>query len=156
MKHVKLLAMSALSMLFMISALPALADPAGGDTPASGAQQLAKTKQRVVIQVSDDNPKIWNQALNVVENLQQAYGKNNVVIEVVAFGNGIGMLKMDSEVGNRIPDLLSAGTTVYACENTMRSRKLDKDDMLPSVRFIPSGAVEIVSRQNQGWAVIRP
>lgn len=124
-----------------------------GITPAASATEEAKEK--VVIQVSDGDPKTWNQALNVVKNLQQAYGKG-AQIEVVAFGNGIGILKMDSEVGNRIEETLQSGAQVYACQNTMRGRKLTKDDMLPNVGYVPAGVVEIVNKQREGWAVIRP
>lgn len=116
----------------------------------------AVAKEQVVIQVSDDNPKTWNQALNVVRNIQKAYGKDNVDIEVVAFGHGIGMLKMDSVVGNRIDDTLKAGVHVNACMNTMRGQKLSKQDMLPTIGYVPAGVIEIVKKQREGWAVLRP
>jgi len=117
---------------------------------------MAKEKEKVVIQVSDDNPKTWNQALNVVRNIQKSYGKDNVEVEVVAFGYGIGMLKMDSTVGNRIEDTLKSGARVYACENTMRGQKLSKDDMLSRIGYVPAGIIEIIAKQKQGWAVVRP
>jgi len=113
-------------------------------------------KEQVVIQVSDDNPKTWNQALNVVRNIQSSYGKDNVDIEVVAFGHGIGMLKMESIVGNRIEDTLKSGAHVYACQNTMRGRKLSKKDMLPRIGYVPAGVIEIIAKQKQGWSVLRP
>jgi intracellular sulfur oxidation DsrE/DsrF family protein len=113
-------------------------------------------KQRVVIQVSDDNPKTWSQALNVARNLREAYGRDGLDVEIVAFGNGIGMLTMDSVVGNRVKDALADGAAVYACENTMRGRQLHKEDMLPSIGYASSGAVEIVTKNKQGWVVIRP
>ncbi|MCZ7653940.1 MAG: hypothetical protein M5R42_06045 [Rhodocyclaceae bacterium] len=49
-------------------------------------------KQGVVIQVSDGDPKTWNQALNVVKNIQGAYGKDKVDVELVVFGYASGML----------------------------------------------------------------
>jgi intracellular sulfur oxidation DsrE/DsrF family protein len=120
------------------------------------ATNSAIAKEKVVIQVSDDSPKTWNQALNVVRNIQKSYGKGNVEIEVVAFGHGIGMLKMDSTVGNRIEDTLKSGAHVYACENTMRGQKLSKDDMLSRISYVPAGVIEILEKQKQGWSVIRP
>lgn len=119
------------------------------------ANAAEKGMERIVIQVSDGDPKTWNQALNVVRNLQQAYGKGTQ-IEVVAFGNGIGILKMDSEVGNRIEETLKSGAHVYACQNTMRGRKLTQSDMLSGIGYVPAGVVEIVSKQREGWAVLRP
>jgi len=118
---------------------------------------LADTaKTGVVVQVSEDSPKTWNQALNVVKNYQNAYGKDKVDIEVVVFGNGAGMLKMESPLGNRIDEALDSGVKVLMCENTMRGQKLTKDDMHPKIGYVPAGAVEIVERQKQGWGSIRP
>jgi len=114
-----------------------------------------KGTEKIVIQVSDADPRTWNQALNVVKNLQQVYGKGTQ-IEVVAFGNGIGMVKMDSEVGNRIGETLQSGAQVYACENTMRARKLSRDDMLGKIGYVSAGVVEIIDKQRQGWATLRP
>ncbi len=113
-------------------------------------------KQGVVIQVSDDSTKTWNQALNVIRNIQAAYGKDKVDIELVAFGNGIGILKADSTLANRIDDTVASGTHVYACENTMRGRKLQKDDMNPKISYVPAGVIEIIEKQKAGWSVVRP
>ena len=124
--------------------------------PAQAKKKAAVKKERVVIQVSDGDPKTWNQALNVVENIQEAYGKDKVDVRLVVFGNGIGMLKMDSEVGKRIEETLQSGTHVLACQNTMRGKKLAREDMLASIGYVPAGVIEIITRQNQGWAVIRP
>jgi intracellular sulfur oxidation DsrE/DsrF family protein len=118
---------------------------------------LADTaKPGVVIQVSDDSPKTWNQSLNVVKNLQSAYGKDKVDIEVVVFGMGSGMLKLESPLVNRIDEALDSGVKVVMCENTMKGQKLTKDDMHPKIGFVPAGAVEIVEKQKQGWGGIRP
>jgi intracellular sulfur oxidation DsrE/DsrF family protein len=115
-----------------------------------------KAKERVVIQVSDDNPKTWNQALNVIENVQQAYGKENVDIKLVALGYGIGILLLDSPNGGCVQDVLKSGAQVAACEVTMRRRKLGRDDMLPNISYVPAGVIEIIQAQKQGWTVIRP
>lgn len=121
-----------------------------------GARPPAAGKQGVVIQVSDDLPKTWNQALNVVRNIQKAYGKDKVEIELVAFGHGIGILKADSTVANRIDDTVASGAHVYACLNTMRGYKISKDEMNPKISYVPAGIIEIVEKQKSGWVVVRP
>jgi len=122
----------------------------------SVAADKPKAKERVVLQVSDDNPKTWNQALNVIENLQQAYGKENVDIKLVALGYGIGILTLDSPNGGRVQDALKGGAQIAACEVTMGRRKLSRDDMLPNISYVPAGVVEIIQLQKQGWSVLRP
>lgn len=129
---------------------------ADAQAPAQSKKKAAVKKERVVIQVSDGDPKTWNQALNVMKNIQEAYGKDKVDVRLVVFGNGIGMLKMDSEVGNRIDDALQSGAHVYACENTMRGRKLAKDDMLGKIGYVPAGVIDIITKQKEGWPVVRP
>lgn len=123
---------------------------------ATTAEQQAE--QRVVIQVSDGDARTWNQALNVVQNLRKNYAdrKMDARIELVAFGMGIQMLKDDAVVANRVRDSISDGTDVVACENSMGRFKLSRNHMLEKVRYVDAGVIEIVERQKQGWAVIRP
>ena len=118
------------------------------------AQQAVRAK--VVVQMSEADPAKWNLALNNVRNLQADLGAANIDIELVAYGPGIGMLKADSVVGNRIDEALAAGVKVLACENTMRGAELTSADMPTKVGYVPSGVVEITQRQMQGWAYLRP
>ena len=120
------------------------------------SQQPAGAKSKVVMQVSDGDAAKWNLALNNAKNLQADLGAANVDIEIVAYGPGIGMLKADSVVGTRVDEALGAGVKVVACENTMRGQKLTKPDMLTGVGYVSAGVVEIMQKQQQGWAYIRP
>jgi len=122
--------------------------------PAAWAQAAPKAK--VVFQVSDADPAKWNLTLNNVKNVQADLGAANVEIEVVAYGPGIGILKAESVAGNRVRDAIGSGVAVMACENTMQNQKLAKDDMLPGIGYVPAGVVELIKRQQQGWAYIRP
>jgi hypothetical protein len=126
-------------------------------TPAAFAQTpQASVRPKVVLQMSESDPAKWNLALNNARNIQNDLGAANVDIELVAYGPGIGMLKADSIVGNRVGEALAAGVKVVACENTMQGQKLTRDDMLGKISYVPAGVVEIMQRQQQGWAYIRP
>lgn len=127
--------------LFALGASPTLAE---------------KARQGVVIQVSDGDPKNWNQALNVVKNIQAAYGKDNVDVELVVFGYGSGLLKFDSTLANRVDDTLASGARVLMCENTMRGQKLAHEDMHPKIGYVKAGVIEIIEKSRQGWTVVRP
>jgi len=139
-----IVAAATLATLFVIGAVPAQ------------AQQPAAARSKVVMQVSDGDAAKWNLALNNAKNLQTDLGAANVEIEIVAYGPGIGMLKSDSVVGSRVDEALSSGVKVVACENTMRGQKLTKPDMLGGIGYVAAGVVEIMQRQQQGWAYIRP
>ena len=113
-------------------------------------------RNRVVIQVSDGDAAKWNLALNNARNLQTDLGPGNVDIEVVAYGPGIGMLKLDSAVGNRIGEAKDAGVRIMACENTMKAQALARADMLNGIGYVGAGVVEIMQRQQEGWTYLRP
>ena len=113
-------------------------------------------RHKIVIQVSDNDPAKWNLALNNAKNLQDDVGAANVDIEIVAYGPGIGMLKLESPTGSRVADAMKANIKILACENTMRGQKLTRDDMLPALSYVPAGVTEIMTKQGEGWAYLRP
>lgn len=112
--------------------------------------------EKIVVQVSDGNPVTWNQALNVVGNLREVYGAGTE-IELVAFGQGINMLKLDAPVSSRVVEAQkNLGAKVYACENSMAKNKLARNDMAPDVIYIRAGVEHIITRQREGWVNLRP
>ena len=124
-------------------------------TRATG-QNDSQKRHKIVIQVSDGDPAKWNLALSNAKNLQEDVGAANVDIEIVVYGPGIGMLKLDSTAGTRIAEAMKANVKVIACENTMRNQKLMRDDMLPALSYVPAGVTEIMTKQSEGWAYLRP
>ncbi len=135
----------------LLCAVIALLLPWAGD-----AQAQVATRNRIVFQVSDAEPAKWNLTLNNIKNVQTDLGAKNVEIEIVAYGPGLGMLKADSVAGNRVADALAAGVSVVACENTMKNQKITCEDMLPKIGYVEAGVVQLMKRQQQGWAYIRP
>jgi intracellular sulfur oxidation DsrE/DsrF family protein len=121
-------------------------------TPALAAE----AKQRVVIQVSDNDPKKWNLALNNAQNVTQALGKDNVQVEIVAYGPGLNMLKADSKVAGRLNGALDGGVGLMACGNTMKKMKVTQDDLAGGVTMVQAGVIHIMKRQGEGWAYVRP
>ena len=116
----------------------------------------AALAEKIVLQVSDANVPTWNQALNVAGNLREAYG-NDIDIEIVAFGQGINMLKLDAPVSSRIADTQNkTKAKVYACENSMGRFKLQRADMAPDITFVKAGIGHIITRSREGWVIVRP
>ena len=113
-------------------------------------------KQRVIFQVSDNDPAKWNLALNNARNVQQDLGKGNVQIEIVAYGPGLGMLKMESKVADRLAAALDSNVSLVACENTMTNTKVNKTEMYGGISYVQAGVTHIMKRQREGWAYIRP
>ena len=61
-----------------------------------------------------------------------------------------------SPVAARVASALQSNIRVVACENTMAGQHLQKSDMLPEIGYVPAGVVELMKKQQQGWAYIRP
>ena len=122
--------------------------------PSLAAGQ-ATAKNRALFQVTDNDPARWNMILNNMQNLREGVAGETVEIELVAYGPGINMLKGESAVKQRIAEALKSGVKVNACQNTMSGMKLTPADMLPEIGYVPSGVVEVMRKQQQGWAYIR-
>lgn len=127
-------------------------------TAALSQAKLRKPSQlvKLVIQVSDAEPAKWNLALNNARNVQEELGAKNVKIEIVAYGPGLGMLKKDAVTSERVDEASLAGIKFVACENTMRNLKLTRADIHAAASYVPSGVVQLMLRQSQGWSYIRP
>jgi len=130
---------------------------AGGMAPNAHAGEDAKQgKYQLVIQVTEDNPKLWNLALNNAFAFQRNVGKGNSEIEIVAIGPGLDMLKSESKVRDRIGQALDQSIDVVACGETMHATKVTKDDLIGGVRVAPGGLIEIANKQRAGWVYYRP
>ena len=124
--------------------------------PALAAQKRAAPKHSVILQVSDNDPAKWTLALNNARNIQAELGKDNVLVEIVAYGPGLEMMKAESKVADRLAAALDSNVGLIACENTMQNTKVDKGDIAGGVKFVPAGVTHIMKRQREGWAYIRP
>lgn len=127
-----------------------------GLLPAAAAAQSSTAKNKLVLQVSDNDSGKWGLALNNARNVQLDLDAENVDIEIVVYGPGISMLKGDSPLAQRISAALKTGIKVVACENTMKGLHLTYADMLPDIGYVPAGVVELMQKQQQGYAYVRP
>lgn len=80
----------------------------------------------------------------------------NATIEVVCHSNGITFLQTAmTKQAEKINELKARGIDFVACENTMRERKIKREELMSACRTVPSGVVEIVLKQEKGWSYIK-
>ena len=137
--------------LFLALTLPVAASFA---TPASDAAAMQPHNKRLVIQINEDNSKKWHEVLVNIRNIQAA--DKDIKIAVVLIGPGLGMIKFDALTANGVSDAIAAGVEFVACGNSMQAQHVDADDLVAGVVSAPSGYVELMQRQLQGWAYLRP
>ena len=84
---------------------------------------------------------------------------DNVVIEIVAYGPGLGLLTKKSQQASRVESLAQQDIRFAACGNTMQkvAKKTGKMPMLlEGVDRVTAGVARIMELQQQGYAYIRP
>jgi uncharacterized protein len=137
-----------------LAALAAALVPAAA-VRAQSANDKGKPN-RLAMQVSDGDPHKWTLALNNAYNVLNGLPPDSVDLEIVVYGPGIAMLKRGSPVADRVASAMNSGIRIVACQNTMAGQKLTEADMLPAIGYVPAGAVELMQKQQQGWAYLRP
>jgi hypothetical protein len=141
---------------FLVAAIFFALTPIGSFAQSTAPVASATTpKYRVVFQVSNGDPRGWNQTLNNALALTKNAGKDNVELRVVANGAGIGMLKDNSPSAKLVAAAMAQGVKVLACGETMKALLLEKEDMLPNIGYVPGGIIEILDRQIEGWRYIK-
>jgi intracellular sulfur oxidation DsrE/DsrF family protein len=134
----------------------AVATLLAGLLPLPVLSQQSKPKHRLILQVSDNDPAKWKLALNNAHNVQEDLGRENVQIEIVAYGPGLGMLKAESAAADGLAGAMDNSVRLLACENTMTNTKVTKADMYGGIAYVKAGVTHIMKRQREGWAYIRP
>lgn len=132
---------------------------------ASGSAADAK-RHRVAIQVNQNDPQVMNLALNNAANVIEYYRARNqdVDIDIVTYGPGLHMLRSDtSPVQDRLKQLKEAAfpgkIQFSACDNTRQ--RMEKAEgraipIVPDATVVPSGVVQLMELQEQGWSYIKP
>lgn len=143
-----------LSLLFVLMTFAMLQTPASADGAA----------HKVAIHVDSNDPQLINMALNNVANVRKYYDSigETVTIEVVTYGPGLHMLRADtSPVKERIAAMALEidDLTFSACGNThaKMSKKAGAEvKLLDEATMVPSGVVQLISLQEQGYSYVRP
>ena len=124
-----------------------------------GTGAVANDKRtHLVIQVSTDDPRTQMIALNNAVNVQKAIP--GAVVEIVAYGPGLGLLTANSKQKDRIMSMaMSEDITFSACGNTMKKMS-KKSGAMPTlvdgVKVVPAGVTRIMELQANGYSYVRP
>lgn len=111
-------------------------------------------KHKVVIQFSDSDSLSQASVTGQVKNIRTAWP--NAEVELVCHGPGLELLVTSkSKASKAVADWSAQGVTFAACNNTMRRRNIKKEDLLPSVQIVPSAMIELVLKQEKGWAYVK-
>lgn len=111
-------------------------------------------KHKVVIQFSDSDSLSQITVTGQVKNIRTAWP--NAEVELVCHGPGLDLLVISkSKASKAVAEWSAQGVTFAACNNTMRRRNIKKEDLLSSVQIVPSAMIELVLKQEKGWAYVK-
>lgn len=116
---------------------------------------LNEYKALYILNQSDDK-KIKAIVRNINNALEDPRLKGKLKIELVAFGEGVGIFKKTNHYDTLLMSLKNKGVLLAECENTLKEKKITKDELWDFISYVPSGNGEIIIRQTQGWVAVHP
>lgn len=102
----------------------------------------------------------WKTVLGNVSNLLKDMGPEQVEVIVLANGESVRYYEEEfieeKEILSTFVDLAEMGVKFVACNNALSSRNMKKDNLQPFVEVVPAGVSELLKRQHEGYAYIKP
>jgi uncharacterized protein len=116
-------------------------------------------EHRIVLQLSDNDPKKQSLVISVAYNLLKFYDPDKVAIEVVAFGPGIDLLRTDNTNRKRVESLVAQGVRFDVCLNTVDTVEREtgqRPDIILAATPVQVGVGQILSLTENGYTLVRP
>ena len=144
-------------------ALAAALSIAAFSMPARAQQAPLQDKpfaeHKVVLQLSDNDPKKQGLVISVANNLMKFYDPDKVAVEIVAFGPGIDLLNPENPNRSRIESLVAQGARVDICLNTVDTLERDtgkRPDYIAAATPVQVGVAQILFLTENGYTLVRP
>ena len=141
----------------LIAALPLIASPAAAQQAPLQDKPFAEHK--VVLQLSENDPKKQGLVISVANNLMKFYDPDKVAIEVVAFGPGIDLLKPDNPNRKAVESLVAQGARVDICLNTVDTLEREtgrRPEFLSVATPVQVGVAQILFLTENGYTLVKP
>ena len=109
----------------------------------------------VVFAVTSGDETDWKMTLANIRNLMAGLKPDTTEVEVIAYAQGLNLVKKDSSMAAEIAPLQEQHVRFVACQNSMRLMHVEAKDLLAGSEPVPSGIVELVKKQEAGWAYVK-
>jgi len=132
--------------------------------PTARAQQAPLqdkpfAEHKIVLQLSDNDPKKQGLVISVANNLMKFYDPDKVAVEVVAFGPGIELLRPDNPNRKLVESLVAQGARVDVCLNTVDTIERDTGKRLEYIAAatpVQVGVAQILFLTENGCTLVKP
>ena len=83
--------------------------------------------------------------------------KGKLDMELVVYGGAnVVYRKSNPQFEKQLQELQKQGVILAMCENTMIKRSIKREQLFPFVSYVPTANGELIIRQQDGWAIVRP
>ena len=148
------------TILGLLAAALLIATPA----PSARAQQAPLqdkpfAEHKVVLQLSDNDPRKQSMVISVANNLMKFYDPDKVAVEIVAFGPGIELLRPENPNRKLVESLVAQGARVDICLNTVDTLEREtgkRPDYIAAATPVQVGVAQILFLTENGYTLVRP
>ena len=145
--------------LALIAALMVSVFPSVGRAQPATLPDKPFAEHRIVLQISDNDPRKQSLVVSVANNLLKLYGPDKVAIEVVAFGPGIDLLNPDNTNRKRVESLVAQGVRFDVCLNTVDTIEREtgkRPEFIAAATPVQVGVGQILALTENGYTLVRP
>ena len=127
--------------------------------PDARAQQVPLqdkpfAEHKIVLQLSDNDPRKQGLVLSVASNLMKHYDPDKVAIEVVAFGPGIELLRPENPNRKMVESLVAQGARFDVCLNTVDTLEREsgkRPEFISAATPVQVGVAQILFLTENGY-----
>jgi uncharacterized protein len=116
-------------------------------------------EHKIVLQLSDNDPKKQGLVISVANNLMKFYDPDKVAVEIVAFGPGIELLRPDNPNRKLVESLVAQGARVDVCLNTVDTLERDtgkRPEYIAAATPVQVGVAQILFLTENGYTLVKP
>ncbi len=119
--------------------------------------KATKNHYHAIYQLDTNDPKIIDKTIRNINNaLTDPRLVGKIEVELIAFSGGTDAYMLGSKYESDLRALVEKGVIVSQCNNTLKERKINRDQLYDFIAVVPSGNGELIIRQADGWSIIKP
>lgn len=112
---------------------------------------------KVIFHIDEINK--WKHLLTNVSNLLSGMEGEKLYVEVLANSEAVkyydSTLDLNANI-NAMESLNKRNVKFAACNNALKAYHIKNDNLYNFIDVVPAGVVELVKKQNEGYAYIKP
>jgi uncharacterized protein len=146
-----------ISLLLLVPIRYVLADSKAEENAIYNGADATLNTYRAIYQLDQSNPDVIKKALRNINNaLDDPRLKGKLKIELIAFSGGTEAMLKNSPYEQDLKQLIEKDVIIAQCSNSLKERKLSKDQLYDFVGYVPSGNGELIIRAAEGWVIVKP